>query len=131
VSENPIRDFLKSVEAVRVQTVLGPIYLIPGGKAAVQINAPHLTVDGVQLQATAVLVSDGHSFKFDLSQTFDTQTRRFFTGQNALSARLVDGRDADVVTLGKVAQVIVPAVRKFAEENQPLFLEAERRAIHK
>jgi hypothetical protein len=27
-------------------------------------------------------------------------------------------------------KVIVPAVRKFAERNQALFLEAERRAMH-
>jgi hypothetical protein len=42
----------------------------------------------------------------------------------------VDGRDADLVVLGKLAQVIVPAVRKLAEENRALFLEAERRSIH-
>jgi Skp family chaperone for outer membrane proteins len=32
------------------------------------------------------------------------------------------------VTLGKIA--IVPAVRKFAEQNQVLFLEAERPAMN-
>jgi Skp family chaperone for outer membrane proteins len=35
-----------------------------------------------------------------------------------------------MVTLGKIAQVVVPAVRKFAQENQGLRLEAERRGIH-
>ena len=35
-----------------------------------------------------------------------------------------------MVTLGKIAQIIVPpAVRKFAGENQGLLLEAERRGI--
>ena len=34
------------------------------------------------------------------------------------------------MTLGKIAQVIVPAVRKFAEDNQGLLLEAERRGLH-
>ena len=34
------------------------------------------------------------------------------------------------MTLEKIAQVIVPAVRKFAQENQGLLLEAERRGIH-
>jgi len=35
-----------------------------------------------------------------------------------------------LVILGKLAQVIVPAVRKLSEENRALFLEAERRSIH-
>jgi len=34
------------------------------------------------------------------------------------------------VTLGKIAQVIVSAVRKFAEKNQGLLLEVERVGIH-
>src|SRR5215469_18565898 len=63
-------------------------------------------------------------------KTWDSKEGRFFTAQNALRARLVDGRDADLVTLGKIAQGIVPAVRKFAEENQGLLLEAARRGIH-
>ena len=37
---------------------------------------------------------------------------------------------ADIVVLGKLAQVIVPAVRKFAQQNWALFLEAERRNVH-
>jgi hypothetical protein len=49
---------------------------------------------------------------------------------DALQARLVDGRMADIVILGKLAQVIVPTVRKFAEQNWALLLEAERRALH-
>jgi hypothetical protein len=96
----------------------------------VQVNAPHLTVDGVPLQAEAVLVSDGRSFNFNLVQGYDARTERFSTPDYALHARLVDGRNADIVTLGKIAQVIVPAVRRFAEQNQGLFLEAERRKLH-
>ena len=34
------------------------------------------------------------------------------------------------MTLGKIAQVIVSAVRKFAEKNQGLLLEVERVGIH-
>ena len=34
------------------------------------------------------------------------------------------------MTLEKIAQVVVPAVRKFAQENQGLLLEAERPGIH-
>jgi hypothetical protein len=95
----------------------------------IQIHAPHLTVDGVPLQACADLSSNGEPSRFDLVQTCDSKEGRFFTEQNALRARLVDGRDADLVTLGKIAQFIVPAVRKFAEESQGLLLEAERRGF--
>ena len=85
---------------------------------AIQVHAPHLTVDGVPLEASADLSSNGEPSRFDLVQTWDSKEGRFFTGQSALRARLLDGRDADLVTLGKIAQVIVPAVRKFAGENQ-------------
>jgi hypothetical protein len=68
--------------------------------------------------------------RFELVQTWDSKEGRFFTGRNALRARLADGRDVDLATLGKIAQVIVPAVRKFAQENQGLLLEAERRGIN-
>jgi hypothetical protein len=96
----------------------------------IQVHAPHPTVDDVPLQASADLSSNGEPSRFDLIQTWDSKEGRFFTGHNALRARLVDGRDADFVTLGKIAQVIVPTVRKFAQENQGLLLEAERRGIH-
>jgi hypothetical protein len=96
----------------------------------IQVHAPHLTVDRVPLQASADLSSNGEPARFDLVQTRDSKEGRFFTGQNALRARLVDECDADLVTLGKIAQVIVPAVRKFAAENRRVLLEAERRGIH-
>jgi hypothetical protein len=125
-----MRDFLGPVNAAQVQTELGLIYVVPGGTKGAQVHAPHLTVDGVPLQASAYLTSDGEPSKFNLIQTWDVKDQRFYTGQNALSARLVDGRNADLVVLGKLAQVIVLAVRKLAEENRALFLEAERRSIH-
>jgi hypothetical protein len=125
-----MRDFLGPVNAVQVQTELGLIYVLPVGTKGAQVHAPHLTVDGTPLQASGFLNSDGQPSKFDLLQTWDVKEQRFYTGQNALSARLVDGRDAGLVILGKLAQVIVPAVRKLAEENRGLFLEAERRSIH-
>jgi hypothetical protein len=100
------------------------------GEWGTQVHAPHLTVDGLPLQASADLSSNGEPSRFDLVQTWDSKEGRFFTGQNALRARLIDRRNADLVTLGKIAQVIVPAVRKFAQENQGLLLEAERRGIH-
>jgi hypothetical protein len=115
--ENAMRDFLGPVDAVQVQTELGPIYLLPGGKAGVQVNAPHLTVDGMPLQASAFLVSDRQSFNFNFPVGYDVRTERWSTPENALNGRLVDGRMADPIILGKIAQAIVPAVRKFAEEN--------------
>jgi hypothetical protein len=116
--ENAMRDFLGPVNAAQVQTELGTIYVISGGRMGIEVHAPHLTVDGVPLQASAYLSSNGEPSRFDLVQTWDSKEGRFFTGQNAIRARLVDGRDADLVTLGRIAQVIVPAVRKFASENQ-------------
>jgi hypothetical protein len=115
-----MRDFLGPVNAAQVQTELGLIYVLPSGRMGIQVHAPPLTVDGVPLEASADLSSNGEPLRFDLVRTWDSKEGRFFTGQSALRARLVDGRDADLVTLGKIAQVIVPAVRKFAEENQGL-----------
>jgi hypothetical protein len=55
---------------------------------------------------------------------------RFFTSPDGVSARLVDGRDADIVVLGKIAEAIVPTVNKLASERWELFLEAERRSLN-
>ena len=117
-----MRDFLDPVNAAQVQTELGPIHLVPGGKNGLQVNAPHLTVDGMLLEASAVLVSDGQSFNFNFVQGCDSNTERWWTPDYALNARLVDGTAADLVVRGKIALIIMPAVRKFAEENQALFL---------
>ena|SRR5215469_4530840 len=117
-----MRDFLGPVNAAQVQTELGTIYVVPGGRMGIEVHAPHLTADGVPLQASAYLSSNGEPSRFELLQTWDSKEGRLFTGQNALRARLVDGRDADLVTLGKIAQVIVQAVRKFVQENQGLLL---------
>src|SRR5215469_1585726 len=125
-----MREFLDPVNAAQIQTALGPIYVVPAGRMGIQVHAPHMTVDGVPLQVSADLSSSGEPSRFDLVQVWDSKEGRFFTGQNALRARLVDVRDADLVTLGKIAQVILPPVRKFAQENQGLLLEAERRGIH-
>lgn len=43
---------------------------------------------------------------------------------------MVDGRDADLVTLGKIAAAMIPAIRKLAQTNAGLFLEAERRRLN-
>jgi len=96
----------------------------------VQVNAPHLSVDGMPLQASAFLVSDGRSFDFNFPLGYDVRTERWSTPESALNARRVDGRMADPIILGKIPQAIVPAVRKFAEQNQALFWEAERRKLH-
>jgi hypothetical protein len=37
-------------------------------------------------------------------QMYDSRTGRSSTAEHALHARLVDGRSADIVTLGKIAQ---------------------------
>ena len=111
----------------RVETDLGPIFVAPVGLRTASVSAPHLTVDGMPLRASATLTSsDG--LNFDLIQTYDAQNR-FHPADNALSAQLVDGRSADIVVLGKIAAVIIPAVRTLAQTNRQLFLEAERDSL--
>jgi hypothetical protein len=73
-------NFSRPVQAAQVQTELGPIYVVPGGRMGIQVHAPHLTVDGVLLQASADLSSNGEPSRFDLIQTWDSKERRFFTG---------------------------------------------------
>ena len=48
-----MRDFLGPVNAAQLQTELGLIYVLPSGRMGIQVHAPHLTVDGVPLQASA------------------------------------------------------------------------------
>ena len=61
-----MREFLTPVNAVQVQTELGLIYVVPGGRMVVQVSAPHLTDDGIPLQASAYLSSNGEASRFDL-----------------------------------------------------------------
>src|SRR5271170_3449332 len=124
-----MRDYLNQVDAVRVDTELGPIFVAPTGIRAAGANAPHLTVEGVPLQASAFLVSaDGLRWTF--IQQWDSEAQRTHTSPDALRARLVDGRDADIVTLGKIAAAIQPAVERLARTNLGIFLEAERRQLN-
>ena len=123
-----MRDFLSAIEPIKVETELGAIYVHPNGTGGAMVNAPHLTVDGVPLQASAFLVS-GDGVSWDLMQHYDSATNRFSMDPSAIRATLVDGREADIIVLGKVAQVVVPAVRKLAQTNPAIFLEAERRAV--
>jgi hypothetical protein len=112
---------------VRVETELGPIFIAPIGLLTVGVTAPHLTVDGVPLRASATLTSsDG--LNFDLIQTYDAQNQ-FHPADNAITAQLVDGRSADIVVLGKIVAVMVPAVRRLAQNNRQVFIEAERHAL--
>ena len=120
--------YLGPVKAAQLETDLGPIYLTPTGKSTVRVHAPHLTADGMPLQASAFLVSSDHGFIF--SPQWDSKAGTLSTAPNALQARLVDGRMADPIILGKLAQVLAPTVSKFAAQNEALFLEAERRNIH-
>jgi hypothetical protein len=124
-----MREYLKQVDAVKVDTALGPIFVAPNGLRGVHINAPHLTVEGVPLQATAFLVSaDG--LKWSFLQLWDVQTQQSSTAPDTLRARLVDGRDADIIVLGKIAAAIQPSVERLAQTNLGLFLEAERRRLN-
>ena len=115
-----MRQHLGPVKPAEVQTELGPIYLTPNGTMSVQVNTRHLTVDGMPLLASAFLNSSGQSYDFSLVQQYDSRTGICSTSPESLQARLVSGSVADIVILGRLAQVIVPAVRKFAERNWAL-----------
>lgn len=123
-----MRDFLSAVEPIKIETELGAIYVQPNGSGGATVNAPHLNVNGAPLQASAFLVS-GDGISWDFIQRYDSATGRFSMDPSAIRATLIDGRDADIVLLGKVAQVVVPAVRKLAQTNLGIFIEAERRAV--
>src|SRR6266851_1907278 len=124
-----MREFMSPVEPVRVDTVLGQIQVAPLGAHTVRVNCPSLTVNGVPLRASALLAS-GDLWSWDLVQQWDPKTQRFSMSPDALVATLVDGRDADLVTQGKIAEAIIPAVNKLAQVNQGLFLESSRRELN-
>ena len=67
--------------------------MIASWRMGIKVHAPHLTVEGVPLQASADLSGNAEPSRFDLVQTCDSKEGRFFTGANAL--RAVDGRDAE------------------------------------
>ncbi len=117
---------MRNPSGVRVETDLGPIFINPLGLKTVSVSAPNLTAGGIPLRAAATLVSDD-GLNFDLIQTYDRQVHPR-AAEDALTAQRVDGRSTDIVTLGKIASVIVSAVRKLAQNERQLFLEAERQA---
>ena len=124
-----MREHMGQVDTVKVDTELGPIFAVPKGLRGVSVNAPHLTVDGVPLQASAFLVC-GDSLKWVFLQQFDSNTEILSLAPHALQARLVDGRNADVIILGKLGAAIQPAIERLAHANPGIFFEAERRALN-
>jgi hypothetical protein len=76
------------------------------------------------------LLTSGDLGSWDLVQQWDPKNQRFSMSPDALVATLVDGRDADLVTMGKIAEAIIPAVNKLAQVNQGLFLESSRRELN-
>ncbi len=125
-----MREMLNPPDPVKLETELGAIYVAPISGQSLRVHAPHLTVDGLPLQFSAQLTAGPDLLTWDFLHGFDVRTQRSGIATETITARLVDGRDADLVTLGKIAQVVIPAVRKLAATNQALFLEAERRNLN-
>ena len=123
-----MREVLGSVDPAALDTPLGKINVRPLSAGTVQVEAPHITVNGVPLNASAFLNGSPKTRRFDLVK--ETRDGLWFTAPNALRATLVDGRTADVVVLAKIAEVVIPAVNKLAQERSALFLEAERRDLN-
>jgi hypothetical protein len=124
-----VRELIGQMDPVKIDTELGSILVAPKGLRGVSVNAPHLTVDGVPLQASAFLVSN-NGLKWSFLQQFDSSTEILSLAPHALQARLVDGRSADVIILGKIGAAIQPAIERLAEANPGIFFEAERRALN-
>jgi hypothetical protein len=124
-----VREHIGQMDPVKIDTELGSILVAPKGLRGVSVNAPHLTVDGMPLQASAFLVSD-NGLKWSFLQQFDSSTEILSLAPHALQARLVDGRSADVIMLGKIGAAIQPAIERLAEANPEIFFEAERRALN-
>src|SRR5579862_7369700 len=120
---------MNPVRPVKVDTELGPIYVIPNGCRGANVKAPHLTVDGVPLQAAAFLVS-GDGVTWDFVQQWTSNSKHLSTAPDALRAITVDGKEADIVMLGKLGSVIRPVVESLAQNNSEIFLEAERRRVN-
>ena len=53
------------------------------------VNAPHLTVDGAPLQASAFLVSNDQSLDFSVLQVLDLRAGKSLTALDALQVRFV------------------------------------------
>ena len=123
-----MREVLSPIEPVSVDTPLGCINASPMSAETVRVDAPYLTVNGVPLKASAFLTGSPKTRQFNLLAEY--RDGRFFTSPEALMAILVDGRTADVVVLGKIAEVVIPAVNQFAQDKWELFLEAERRDLN-
>ena len=120
-----MREILNALDPVKLETELGTIYVGPIGNQALRVHAPHLNVDGLALQFAAQLIAGPDLLNWDFLHGFDLRTQGSGIATETITARLVDGRDADLMTLGKVAQVVIPAVRKLAG-HKPWFLPRSR-----
>ncbi len=123
-----MREVLSPVDSVTLDTPLGQIKVKPISACAVQVSAPHLTVNGISLKASAFLNRGRDTREFNFLK--EIRDGIVFTAPHGLEATLVDGRSADVVVLGKIAEVLISTVNKLAEEKWTLFLEAERRSLN-
>lgn len=124
-----MREFMNTVEPVEIESSIGKLYITPMSRKSVQVNAPNLSAGGTPLRADAFLVR-GDKGNFALISTFDLDSQRFVTASTAIQATLVDGRSADVIVLGKIAEVMFPDVNQLAASNPAIFLEAEKRSVN-
>lgn len=113
-------------KSIEISTEIGTIFVNPTCLKAANLIGPNLNIDGTPVHVTAFFVSsDG--INFDLIRQFDNEDR--FISETAIRARLIDGRDASLIILGKITQILVPAVSRAAHLHRAVFLEAERRHL--
>lgn len=100
-----MREILNSLDRVKLETELGAIYVAPMGGQSLRMPAPHLTVDGAPLQFSTNLTAGPDLQSWDFMHIIDVRTQRSGIATQLITTRLVAGRDADLVTLGKIAQL--------------------------
>ena len=103
------------------------IYIVPNRLKGAGVNAPHFSVIiSVRYKRRFFYFSTDGS-DWSMLKQWNPKIARFSVDEEAIQARLVDGRAADLVILGKTAEDAVSAIRELAQTNRDL--EAERRSI--
>jgi hypothetical protein len=71
-----MREVLSPIEPVSVDTPLGRINVRPVSAQGVQVDAPHLTVNGVPLKASAFLNASSNTRQFDIVRNYRLSVER-------------------------------------------------------
>ena len=90
---------------------MGSAQVSPSSSATATINLRHFRVNGVPLLKRLPFCKQ---YRLNLKSSARLTAGRFTISDNALRARLVDGRNAHIITFGKIADAIIASFRKHA-----------------